>query len=146
MNGDLERQLAEMGPEFRRVVDRLCAGREVVPSRCFADAASCARHTRRQLFLLAASLALVVAFAAVFLSSSRQKRTSGEAVFNEYRLATLRSEAAVREIIRTQNADGSWKNDFLTRQNAEALRLCSGKDARIAYKKAMRSLRLRGIL
>ena len=146
MNGDLEHQLVEMGPEFRRVVERLRAGREVTPSRYLAGVVPLVRRARCQRFLLAASVVFAIAFAALFLSFDRPMQSGEETVFNEYRLASLRSEAAMREIIRTQNADGSWKNDFLTRQNAEALRLCNGKDARIAYKKAMRSLRLRGIL
>ena len=52
----------------------------------------------------------------------------------------------IPEMIATQNPDGSWKNDFLTRRNAAALRICSDPAAQIAYKKAMRNLRLRGIL
>ena len=48
--------------------------------------------------------------------------------------------------IRTQNADGSWCNDFLTRRNAEALARCPDAGARVAYKKAMRNLRVRGLL
>ena len=52
----------------------------------------------------------------------------------------------VLEMIATQNPDGSWKNDFLTRRNAAALRICSDPAAQIAYKKAVRNLRLRGIL
>ena len=49
-------------------------------------------------------------------------------------------------MIATQNPDGSWKNDFLTRRNAAALRASSDPAAQIAYKKAMRNLRTRGIL
>ena len=52
----------------------------------------------------------------------------------------------VSEMIATQNSDGSWKSDFLTRRNAAALKLSSDPAARIAYKKAARNLRLRGIL
>ena len=64
----------------------------------------------------------------------------------EYRLALVADEASIGEIIRTQNADGSWNNDFLTKRNAAALKSCTVADARIAYKKAMRNLRLRGVL
>ena len=52
----------------------------------------------------------------------------------------------VDEMIATQNPDGSWKNDFLTRRNAAALKGASGPAAAIAYKKAMRNLRTRGVL
>ena len=52
----------------------------------------------------------------------------------------------ISEMIATQNPDGSWKNDFLTRRNAAALKACGDPAARIAYKKAARNLRLRGIL
>ena len=49
-------------------------------------------------------------------------------------------------MIATQNPDGSWKNDFLTRRNAAALRGSSNPAAQVAYKKAMRNLRSRGVL
>ena len=52
----------------------------------------------------------------------------------------------ISEMIVTQNPDGSWKNDFLTRRNAAALKVCGDPAAQIAYKKAVRNLRLRGIL
>ena len=54
--------------------------------------------------------------------------------------------ASVPEMIATQNADGSWKSDFLTRRNAAALKGCGDPAAQIAYKKAMRNLRSRGVL
>ena len=52
----------------------------------------------------------------------------------------------VAEMIATQNPDGSWKNDFLTRRNAAALKVCGDPAAQVAYKKAMRNLRSRGVL
>ena len=48
-------------------------------------------------------------------------------------------------MIATQNPDGSWQNDFLTRRNAAALKVCGDPAAQIAYKKAMRNLRARGV-
>ena len=54
--------------------------------------------------------------------------------------------ATVAEMIATQNPDGSWQNDFLTRRNAAALKVCGDPAAQIAYKKAMRNLRARGVL
>ena len=65
---------------------------------------------------------------------------------NEYLLAEMRDDRAVKEMIRTQNPDGSWKNDFLTRRNAEALSHSTDPEARVARKKAMRNLRARGLL
>ena len=52
----------------------------------------------------------------------------------------------IEKVISLQKADGSWNNDFLTKRNAAALKSCTAADARIAYKKAMRNLRLRGVL
>ena len=52
----------------------------------------------------------------------------------------------ISEMIATQNPDGSWKNDFLTRRNAAALRVCGDPAARIAYKKAVRYLSFKGLL
>ena len=52
----------------------------------------------------------------------------------------------ISEMIATQNPDGSWKNDFLTRRNAAALRVCDDPAARIAYKKALRYLNFKGLL
>lgn len=52
----------------------------------------------------------------------------------------------IPEMIATQRSDGSWKNDFLTRRNAAALKDCASPAAQIAYKKAVRNLRSRGIL
>ena len=49
-------------------------------------------------------------------------------------------------MIASQNPDGSWANDFLTRRNAEVLRTSDDPEARVAYKKAMRNLRFRGML
>ena len=53
--------------------------------------------------------------------------------------------ATVAAIVRTQHADGSWDNDFLTRQNAAALRAASGDAPRIAYRRAVRYLRAKGL-
>ena len=130
MSRDLERQLDEMGPEYRAVVARLRAGREVTTRA--------ARGTRG--WLVAASL--LVAFALAVPSLSRlscPSCLSSHPPPREYR-------AGISEMIATQNCDGSWQNDFLTRRNAAALKDCNSLAARIAYKKAVRNLRLRGIL
>ena len=152
MNADLEAQLREMGGEYRAVVARLSS------AYCPAE-----RETSHQVrfirrfgssagYLVAASLLAVLGFGAFRLFNSSPSHSTirrfehSEISSTEYALASLHTDAAVREMIRTQNADGSWKNDFLTRQNAAALRLCDSAAARIAYKKAMRNLRVRGLL
>ena len=137
MSRDLEETLDEMGPEFRAVVMRLRAVREA--EQGIRDQGSGIRG-----WLIAASLLLLVGFCAFFLTSrtsqtSQTFRTSGVCAPREYR-------ADLSEIIATQNPDGSWKNDFLTRRNAAALKVCSDPAARVAYKRAARNLRLRGIL
>ena len=146
MSRDLERQLDEMGPAYREVVARLRRAREVSPRPV--------RLPWRRVALAAASLVLVVGLAAVLLgrgaadkeASSRRYTVRVTDAAREYLLAEIRNDEAVKEMIRTQNLDGSWKNDFLTRRNAAALRKCDGIDAKIAYKKAMRNLRSKGFL
>ena len=144
MNRDLEEQLKEMGPEYRAVVDRLCAARE-------AGVGETRRTSETQVtrgWLLAASLLAVVGLSVVFMASNVKCQTSNvkRLTSNLQRPAPRDYTMSVEEMIRTQNADGSWKNDFLTRQNAAALKLCDSAEARVAYKKAVRNLRVRGVL
>ena len=150
MNRDLEEQLDEMGPAYRAVVARLRAGREAEPGGRGSRSSSGARSSRgsrdssfsRQAYLVAASLLVVVALG-VFFSQSVNSPI-GQSVKSPR--APREYVMSVPEMLATQNPDGSWQNDFLTRRNAEALRLCAGEEARIAYKKAMRNLRARGLL
>ena len=144
MSRDLEEQLGELGPECRAVVARLRAGREVEPCKPGAGSSADSRSSRfyRQAYLVAASLLVAVALG-VFFSQSVNSPI-GQSV-NSPR-APREYVMSVPEMLATQNPDGSWQNDFLTRRNAEALRLCAGEEARIAYKKAMRNLRARGLL
>ena len=155
MNRDLEEQLDEMGPAYRAVVARLCAGREAEPGGRGARSSSDSRSSRnssfsRQAYLVAASLIAAVALSVLFTQSTHHpitpspnhpitQSTTPPRAPREYVMS-------VPEMLATQNPDGSWQNDFLTRRNAEALRLCAGEEARIAYKKAMRNLRARGLL
>jgi len=142
MNADLSRQLDEMGPEYRDLVVRMRGAFEPV------------RRSHRAAWLVAASLVLVVGLTVVLTTCPQPSAHTPQpsTLFtvrvtdphNEYMLATLRNDVAVKEMIRSQRADGSWKNDFLTRRNAEALRGNRSPEAQVAYKKAMRSLRLRG--
>lgn len=142
MNRDLEETLNELGPDYRAVVARLRAGREAASgSRSSGDS----RSSSRAAYLVAASLLVLIGLTVVHLSQSQsQSQTTNHkpqtpSCPREYR-------ATVAEMIATQNPDGSWQNDFLTRRNAAALKVCGDPAAQIAYKKAMRNLRARGVL
>lgn len=144
MSKDLEETLNELGPDYRAVVGRLRAGQELSPSSHSSDS-SCSSgvgKARSLAYLVAASLAILFAFAAVLFQSGNrtiEQSNNSSPAPREYR-------ASVDEMIATQNPDGSWQNDFLTRRNAEALKVCGDPAARIAYKKAVRNLRSRGML
>lgn len=150
MTEDLERTLAELGPGYREVVGRLTAA-----YRPMALPAVALRRRRAAAWLVAASLLLVAGLCAVFgalcagkagpCAPSRVYTVRATTPENEYLLALVRDDAAVQEMIRTQRPDGSWKNDFLTKRNAEVLKDCPGEAAQIAYKKAVRNLRSRGV-
>ena len=154
MTEDLEKTLDEMGAGYREVVGRLTAAYRPM-SLPAAGGTVAPRRRHMAAYLAAASLLLAVALCAVF--GARRARNAGpcesSCVYtvrattaeNEYRLAIVRDDAAVQEMIRTQRPDGSWKNDFLTKRNAEVLKDCPGEAARIAYKKAIRNLRSRGV-
>ena len=144
MSRDLEEQLFEMGPEYRAVVMRLCGAETAPPhegEKVSGGGSVSLPHGRR--WLVAASLILLVGLGVFFQTSriSQTFRTSQPSPrgAHEYQMD-------VAEMIVTQNPDGSWKNDFLTRRNAAALKVCGDPAAQIAYKKAVRNLRLRGIL
>lgn len=129
MNSDLENTLAALGPGYREMVLRMKAPFE--PRR------NCVRFAA---YLVAASLALAFVLASLFsppTASSGAKRKP--AIYT----AAYRGDAAAHELVATQNADGSWENDFITRQNAAALRNVAG--ASVAYRKAVRYLRSRGL-
>lgn len=149
MTKDLEETLREMGPEYRTVVDRLVSAYEPVSAEKLSDPPA-VRLGRivgwSAAYLVAASLLVLVGVAALFRPTDAARSSSVGLPSNEYRLAQSRSDAAVAEIIRTQNPDGSWKTDYLTRQNAAALKFCSSDAAQIAYRKAMRNLRVRQVL
>ncbi len=140
MNRDLEETLNELGPDYRAVVARLRAGREAASgSRSSGDS----RSSSRAAYLVAASLLVLIGLTVVHLSQSQSQTTNHKpqtpSCPREYR-------ATVAEMIATQNPDGSWQNDFLTRRNAAALKDSDNLAAQIAYKKAMRNLRARGVL
>ena len=131
MSKDLEETLNELGPEYRAVVGRLRAAREAQGNG--------ERGTGNRGWLIAASL-LVVAGLGVFFQTSQTSQTSQTLSYgaHEYQMG-------IPEMIATQNPDGSWKNDFLTRRNAAALRGSSNPAALIAYKKALRYLHAKGL-
>ena len=141
MNRDLDEQLEEMGPEYRAVVTRLRRA-ETAPPRettLLRGGSVSLPHDRR--WFVAASLILVVGLGVAFFQTSKplNLQTLPRRGAHEYQMD-------IPEMIATQNPDGSWKNDFLTRRNAAALKSCDDLAARIAYKKAVRNLRARGVL
>ena len=149
MNRDLEGQLDEMGPEYRTVVDRLLAAYRSSDVRAEPSAGAKRGSVGRiagwsVAYLVAASLLVFLGLAVVF--HSPRTDAGADRSPSEYLLAHLKDDASARELLRTQNPDGSWKNDFLTRQNAKALAGRADEASRIAYKKAMRNLRQRGLL
>ncbi len=141
MNGDLERTLVELGPEYRPLVSRLRSAREVEPSAVRSMPA--ARFPfRRAGYLVAASL--FAAVAASVLIRNPSPRTLRPAM-SVYTVAYAPTEEALEAIVASQRADGSWSNDFLTEQNAAALRASGESRMRIAYRRAVRYLRAKGL-
>ena len=157
MNADLENTVGELGPEYRDVVARLRAAREVEPMRFglkdlapgrvadrrFPDLAP-GRTARSPLsYLVAASLVAALALAALYVAP----RGGGAAnvPLTVYTVAYAPTEEALELIVASQRADGSWSNDFLTRQNAAALRASDDERMRVAYRRAVRYLRTKGL-
>lgn len=132
MSRDLDEQLEELGPAYREVVDRLRAAYEPSLSRKTAGGW---RSIGWAAGFLAAASVLVVLGLSVFFVEVHPPR--------EYTLAFAGGDAGARALIATQNADGSWANDFQTRQNAAALR---GNPATVEeYKRAVRYLKAKGL-
>ena len=156
MSRDLERQLEEMGPAYRTVVARLRAAREVEPG------GQRTKDSRQRplsavfcplSYLVAASLLVLLGLGVVLFQTIKQSNNSPSLYTvrvtdaqTEYTRAELRGDELVKELIRTQNPDGSWKDDALTRRNAEVLRTCKSDEAQAAYRKAIDNLRSRGRL
>ena len=154
MSRDLERQLEEMGPAYRTVVARLRAAREVEVGQRTEDKGQ--RPLSAVLcplsYLVAASLLVLLGLGVVLFQTIEQSNNSPcytvrvTDAQTEYTHAELRGDELVKELIRTQNPDGSWKDDALTRRNAEVLRTCRSDEAQAAYRKAIDNLRSRGRL
>ena len=155
MTQDLEQTLQELGEGYRPVVDRLLAAYRPTSRAAELSVQPVDRPSGRTAsavawgvaLLAAASLVAFLGFGLVFRSSSPAERVYTVRVSDaahEYQLAVVRDDRAVQEMIRTQRADGGWGSEFLTRQNAAALRQCKSDDAQLAYRRAMRNLRIRG--
>ena len=136
MTTDLEETLDELGPEYRAVVARLRGD-----------------GVARPVYLRAAALALLLFLPCAYwglsgrTGAARSSLSAPESPApREYVLALSTTPDAVAELVRTQRADGGWANDFLTRQNARALKDVPDAPAQLAYRKAMRNLRVRGVL
>ena len=147
MNRDLEETLNELGPDYRAVVARLRTARE---AQDFRRPVFRLRSEALRPMLAAASILILIGLGVFFQTSHPLTFSpSHPLTFSPSHPPTRGAheyQMDVAEMIATQNADGSWKNDFLTRRNAEALKLCGDPAAQVAYKKAMRNLRTRGVL
>ncbi len=145
MNADLERTVAELGPGYREVVERLRSAKEVEPKGT-ADGRrpTAGVFLRRVGYLVAASLFAAIALSIFFQDAARPPRSpfSGRGV---YTVAYAPTEEALEVILASQSSDGSWSNDFLTRHNAAALRASREERMRIAYRRAVRYLRTKGL-
>ena len=136
MSEDLESTLDELGPAYREVVGRLRAAQEVEPTRRGIVRVNWRRWTAS---LVAATILVVVGFSVL----TSRTPVDSSSVAGPYTLALDLNDTAIGELVRTQRADGSWDNDFLTRQNAAALKDVAS--AKVAYRRAVRYLRAKGL-
>ena len=144
MNGDLESTLNELGPEYRDVVARLKTAREVEPSGTRAFSLPRTEWWRRAGYLAAASLAVALGLS-IFMQDAANAPREPYAGAKVYTVAYAPTEEALEVIVASQRADGSWSNDFITRQNAAALRASDDARMKIAYRRAVRYLRSKGL-
>ena len=140
MNADLEKTVEELGSDYGDVLVRLRNAREIEAGRKPADLRKGPLSiVFCPLFHLTAAVLVLGFVLAVIIFQSAQSESAVGPAPHEYAMT-------VAEMIASQKPDGSWQNAFLTRRNAEALRFRTDPASRIAYKKAMRNLRLRGLL
>ena len=144
MNGDLESTLNELGPEYRAVVARLRSAREIEPSCPRAFSFPHTEWWRRAGYLVAASLAVALGLS-IFMQDAANAPREPYAGAKVYTVAYAPTEEALEVIVASQRADGSWSNDFITRQNAAALRVSDDARMKIAYRRAVRYLRSKGL-
>ena len=134
MTKDLEATLDELGPEYRAVVGRVLASRRPI--------------SQRRGFVLLPRAALAAACAAAVLSFGVWMHFAS-APSQAGRPCTIYTVAYSKDrlpsLVDSQKPDGSWENDFVTRQNAAALAEAPGEAENLAYRKAMRYLRLKGL-
>lgn len=149
MNADLEDTIASLegGGGFAAKLAAAASAFAATPSGRVVPAVRGA--IGRKLFFsrlrLAAAACVAVAAAWHFASSPRvAAEGSGDAFpATPYTLACSTGEASLDAIVRTQRPDGGWESDYLTQQNAAALRHAAG--ARTAYLRALRNLRSKGL-
>lgn len=152
MSKDLEKTLDELGTDCRAVVSRLKAAREAEwrmangkdRATDFWRCADGHRLVHRAGYLVAASLFAAIAFSIFFQDAAKAPRSPFSSA-NVYTVAYAPTEEALEAIVASQRADGSWSNDFLTQQNAAALRASGEERMRIAYRRAVRYLRTKGL-
>ena len=144
MNGDLENTLNELGPEYRDVVARLRSAREVEPSGTRAFSLPRTEWRRHVGYLVAASLIVALGLS-IFMQDAANAPREPYAGAKVYTVAYAPTEEALEIIVASQRADGSWSNDFITRQNAAALRASEDERMKIAYRRAVRYLRSKGL-
>ena len=145
MNRDLEETLNELGPGYRTVVARLKgargAGEDFRHETRDGRRGFLSKVFRLKSYLTAASLLVILGLGVFFSASQPLNLSPSQPAYgaHEYQMG-------IPEMIATQNPDGSWQNDFLTRRNAASLKSCGDPAAQVAYKKAVRNLRVRGVL
>ena len=144
MNGDLESTLNELGPEYRAVVVRLRSAREVEPSGTRAFSLPRTEWWRHVGYLVAASIVVALGLS-IFMQGAANAPREPYAGAKVYTVAYAPTEEALEVIVASQRADGSWTNDFITRQNAAALRASEDARMKIAYRRAVRYLRSKGL-
>ena len=144
MNGDLENTLNELGPEYRDIVARLRSAREVEPSGSRVSSFPRTEWRRHVGYLVAASLAVALGLS-IFMQDAAKAPREPYAGAKVYTVAYAPTEEALEVIVASQRADGSWTNDFITRQNAAALRASEDARMKIAYRRAVRYLRSKGL-
>lgn len=144
MNGDLESTLNELGPEYRDIVARLKSAREVESSGTRAFSFTHTVWWHRAGYLVAASLAVALGLS-IFMQDAANAPREPYAGAKVYTVAYAPTEEALEVIVASQRADGSWTNDFITRQNAAALRASEDARMKIAYRRAVRYLRSKGL-
>lgn len=146
MTKDLEETLAELGPGYDGLVNALKQARAVGRRESARRIAAKRLLMRRVAYLVAASLAIALAFVSLVvapLPRAGVQHASRHAVPAIY-TAAYAGEDSAEALVRSQSPDGSWNgSDFVTRQNAAALRGVAS--ASVAYRKALRYLRSRGL-